>query len=181
MRWLVVVLVAGCGSAAGPRGQSDWERQNLKEDERKEELSVPPPAYPRKDALLEFLVSAKSEFRFFIDAASINPGPDGVVRYVLVARSPAGVENVSYEGIRCSSGEYRRYAVGQADGSWGGRPGAWRDIEGGGLQPWVRALQREYFCAQGVPIRDAAEGARALREGGHPFSKGFDSDSLQRR
>jgi len=161
MRWLAVLLLAGCGSS--PQGQSDWERQNLKEREWTEDLAAPP-AYPRTGALLEFFVSARSEFRFFIDGASISPGADGVVRYVLVARSPAGVENVSYEGIRCATGEYRRYAVGRADASWSGRPGAWRPIEGGGLQPWHRVLQREYFCPQSVPIRDAAEGVRALRE-----------------
>ena len=160
MRWLALLLLAGCSST---QLQSDWERQNIRQQEWKEDLSVPP-AYPRKDALLEFFVSARSDFRFFVDGASINPDQDGVVRYVLVARSPAGVENVSYEGIRCATSEYRRYAVGRADASWGSQPGAWRPIEGGGLQPWHRVLQREYFCPLGVPIRDAAEGVRALRE-----------------
>lgn len=177
MRWLALLLLAGCSST---QLQSDWERRNIKEGEWKEDLAAPP-AYPRKDALLEFSVSARREFRFFVDGASINPGADGVVRYVLVARSPAGVENVAYEGIRCATGESRRYAVGQADGSWGGRPGAWQAIGRGDAQPWQRALQREYFCAAGVPIRDAAEGVRALRDGGHPFKKGFDADSLRDR
>lgn len=174
---LLLLLLAGCGSA--PQERSDWERQNIDREERREELAVLP-AYPRKDALLEFPASAASAFRFFVDGASIKPGADGVVRYVLVARSPAGVENVSYEGIRCATGEHRRYAVGQADGSWGGRPGAWRVIDTS-QQPWLRALHRYYFCAQSVPIRDSAEGVRALRDGGHPFSKGFDGDSIRER
>jgi hypothetical protein len=180
MRWLVVLLLAGCGSSTGPHPQSDWERQNIRQQEWQEDAAVAP-AYPRQDALLEFFVSVRSDFRFFVDGASINPGADGVVRFVLVARSPAGVENVTYEGIRCATGEYRRYAVGRADASWSGRPGAWQAIAGGGSQPWHRALQREYFCPQAVPIRDAAEGARALRDGGHPFAKGFDADSLRDR
>ena len=33
------------------------------------------------------------------------------MRYVLVARSPAGVENVSFEGMRCVTNEYRIYAA----------------------------------------------------------------------
>lgn len=176
---LLFVLLAGCGAASRPHGQSDWERQNInKLQEWKEDLATPP-AYPRKDTLLEFHFGTAGEFRFFIDGATLELGKDGVVRFVLVARSPSGVENVTYEGIRCLSAEVRRYAVGRADGSWGGRPGEWRAIESGGPQRWHRALQREYFCPLNEPIRDAAEGVRALRDGGHPLARGMGTDSLR--
>ena len=135
------------------------------------------PPYPARGHLIEFAVSGSDGFRFFIDGASLSAGNDGVVRYVLVARSPQGAENVSFEGIRCNSAEYRIYAVGRAgdrdEGSWSGRPGDWRPIAGAAVSRWHTALQREYFCPQNEPIRTAAEGVQALQRGGHPFSKGF--------
>ena len=60
-------------------------------------------------------------------------------------------------------------AVLKADGSWGGRETDWRPAN----DPWHRALYREYFCPQAESIRSAADGVRALQEGGHPFSRGF--------
>lgn len=64
---------------------------------------------------------ATSEFRFFVDAATLSVSDDGIVRYVLVARSPGGVDNVSLEGMRCATSEVRIYALGR-DGAWVGRP-----------------------------------------------------------
>jgi len=70
------------------------------------------PAYPRREALIPFFVSATTESDFLVDGASLSVADDGVVRYTLVARSRQGAESVSFEGIRCSSGEYRLYATG---------------------------------------------------------------------
>jgi hypothetical protein len=128
------------------------------------------PAAPRQANLLPFFVSSASEFRFFVDGASISPGKDGVVRYTLIVRSPLGAETVSYEGIRCATGEVKSYAYGRADGSWTVRPGAWRRFEARGVQRWHDALWREYFCPRELPIRTAAEGVYALKRGGHPDS-----------
>lgn len=133
------------------------------------------PPYPRKADLIEFQVSPPGDFRFFVDGATLRVSKDGIVRYVAMARSPAAAENVSYEALRCSTGEYRIHAVGNPDGSWGGRATPWRAVSTPPVQHWRVALQREYFCAQKEPIRDAAEGRRALRDGGHPFFKGFGS------
>jgi hypothetical protein len=43
-----------------------------------------------------------------------------VVRYTVVVKSPAGAETVSFEGMRCESGERKLYAFGRADGQGGG-------------------------------------------------------------
>ena len=128
------------------------------------------PAAPRQANLLPFFVSSASEFRFFVDGASISPGKDGVVRYTLIVRSPLGAETASYEGIRCATGEVKTYAFGRADRSWSARPGAWRRIEARSVQRWHDALWREYFCPRKIPIRNAAEGIYALKRGGHPAS-----------
>ena len=118
------------------------------------------------------------DFRYSIDGATLSVDPRGVVRYVLVARSASGAENVSYEALRCKTDEYRIYALGRADGTWGGRPGNWRPIAES-RQGQHRTLQREYFCPQNNPIHDADEGRRALQEGGHPWAKGFSGDALR--
>lgn len=128
--------------------------------------SVAFPAYPREPDLIEFFVAATSAFRFFIDPASISVGNDGVVRYTLVARSAAGARNVSYEGMRCSTGEMRLYALGR-DGGWVKSAGDWRAIAPRSVQRWHNALYREYFCPQKAPIASRREGIEALRRGGH--------------
>ena len=134
------------------------------------------PAYPRRENLIEFFVSSASDFRFFVDRASISV-KGGVVRYTLVARSPSGVENVTYEAIRCPTAEYRVYYLGQSDRTWGGRPGGWGLIAQS-RQIHYRPRDRDYFCPQSNPIRDAEEGRMALRQGGHPWAKGFSGDAL---
>jgi hypothetical protein len=172
------MLLAGFAGAAlaqntndPPRptgGKSDWEIQQ--EEREWTEGPVALPAYPKREDLLEFQVSAASRFRFYVDSASLSVGKDGVVRYTLVARSPAGAENVTREGIRCKAGTYRIYAYGRSDGRWTERITDWRAIEPKSVQRWHHALWREYFCPQRVPIYDVAEGLDALRRGGHPHA-----------
>lgn len=126
------------------------------------------PAYPRVENLLPFFVSATSAFDFYIDSASLSVGEDGVVRYVLVTRSRHGAQSVSFEGIRCSTAEYRIYATGVGEGRWSPSNTPWRPIEPRSVQRWHNALWREYFCPMETPIRSAAEGVQALRRGDHP-------------
>ena len=171
------MLVAGlalAGLATAPvsrlawsQPKTDWETQ---EDQRNwKEVDAAIPAYPKPENLIEFQVSALAAFRFFIDGASLSVGEDGVVRYTLVARSPNGVDNVSFEGIRCEAGLYRIYATGRSNRTWSPRhQSEWREIEPKTIQRWHQALRREYFCPQNAIIGDAAEGVDALRRGGHP-------------
>lgn len=94
------------------------------------------------------------------------------MRYVLVSRSPSGVENVSYEAIRCKTAESRLYAIGHSDATWSTRPGKWQPIIES-RQQHLRVLYRDFFCPQQNPIRDADEGRQALQAGGHPWAKGL--------
>jgi hypothetical protein len=125
------------------------------------------PEYPREEWLVPFFVSSASSFKFFIDAPSVSTGADGVVRYALVVRSAAGADSITYEGMRCSTGEYRIYATG-VGGKWNPAAGAWRRIEPRSVQRWHNALYKEYFCPLGEPIRSAREGVNALKSGDHP-------------
>jgi len=151
--------------------KSDWELEQEKRNWREEDVPLPP--YPRQQDLIEFRPSELVSFRFFIDGATLKVGEDGVVRYTLVARSPSGVDNVSFEGMRCESGMYRVYATARSDRTWVTRTASgWREIQPNPMQRWHQALRREYFCPQNAIIRDAAEGVDALRRGGHPNKGG---------
>lgn len=163
MRRLLHALVF-VAPAALAQVQSDWEREHAERLRQSEELVVAPPALERS-RLVEVKPQADSEFRYFVDAGSISVGPDRIVRYVMVARSPSGVENVTFQGMRCPR-EYRIYAVGRADGSWGGRPSTWRPAPPD-LRSGERALSDRYFCPGRAAVLTAEEGARALRDGGH--------------
>ena len=141
----------------------------LEEERNWKEAEFKFPAPPKPSDLVEFQVSALASFRFFIDAASLSVGPDGVVRYTLVARSPNGVDNISFEGIRCKGGWVKVYAGIRGDGSWNARTGAaWQEIQAKTIQRWHQVLRREYFCPQNAPVQDAAEALDALKRGGHP-------------
>lgn len=165
MRVLLAALAFVSASAAA-QVKSDWERENEERLKQSEEVVVAPPTLDRA-SLVELELEAPTDFRYFVDAASLVVGPDRVVRYALIARSPSGVENVTFEGLRCS-GEYRVYAVGQAGGGWSGRPGQWRPVPQD-ARLGQNLLMRRYFCpARNTAIRDAAEGVSALRAGGHP-------------
>jgi hypothetical protein len=142
----ILLLLAACGAA----------------EQQRDELPTPP---QKRGELIEFFVAATSEFRFFVDAASLSVGSDGIVRYVLVARSPAGTENVSFEGMRCATREVRIYALGR-DGAWVGRETEWRPIQPRGAHVWHNELYREYFCPYREPIGSAAKAVQALRTGG---------------
>ena len=176
---LAALLGAACG---GPSVKSDWERKNEALLEKEDGGPLPaPPTFPRQENLVEFSVGAARDFRFFIDRTSLSVGDDRVVRYVLVARTADGVDNVSFEAMRCATSEYRVYALGRPDGSWAGRAREWRPIAARNVQHWHVALRREYFCPQNLPIQSADEGVRALEQGGHPFVKGFSGDALRGR
>jgi hypothetical protein len=170
---LIVFALTAC--SAGER--SDWERQQEGRAVPSNDAVALPP-YPAPKRLIEFYVAATSDFRFFVDPASLSVA-DGVVRYTLVARSPAGAENVSFEGMRCNSAEVRIYALGR-DGAWVPTAGAWRPIEPRAVQRWHNALLNEYFCPLKDPIANAQEGIDALQEGGHPLFRNINED-LQRR
>ena len=64
------------------------------------------PAYPQVAALLRFPTDRPMP-AVLIDQRTQAIGEDGVVRYVLVVRSASGAESVSFEGLRCATGERR--------------------------------------------------------------------------
>ena len=162
----VAICLALVGCAAPGPVESDWQRAQEAKSWHEESITLPP--YPKRGNLIEFDPGFATNFRFFVDSASLSVGTDGVVRYVLLARSPQGAENMSFEGLRCSNGEYRIYATGGGDRSWvRNRDARWRS---GGQRAgsWHRVLANDFFCPGKSPIRTAAEGVEALKRGGNP-------------
>lgn len=88
------------------------------EPEWKESEVPAPPAFD-VGKLVTFEVSSVSSLVYGVDPATIRiSDSDGVVRYVMVATSASGARNVMYEGLRCSTGEFKTYARHSADGRW---------------------------------------------------------------
>lgn len=174
---LLGALFLGAAFAQQAPQKSDWEIQyeeKLREQRLQEEGIKTLPAFPKADNLVEFEVSARTDFRFFVDAASLTV-EDGVVRYTVVARSPSGVDNIAYEALRCDTRQYRMYAAGRPDGSWSVRLTPWREYPRVTATSWQHALAREYWCIGKNTVLSAAEAVHALRNGGHPYIKGRQS------
>ena len=162
-----MVALALFAATAAAQMRSDWERENEERLKQANEQVVAPPALDRRRLLaLNAPPALESGFQYFVDPASLSVGSDRIVRYVMLARSPDGAENVTFEGIRCPS-EYRIYAVGRQDGTWGGRASEWRSIprNARATQNW---LGRHYFCPARTAISSAEEARRALMSGNPP-------------
>ena len=130
------------------------------------EIVFPEP--PVEAGLREFFVSAASANRFFIDERTLTVGDDGIVRYVLVVRSSGGAENVSFEGIRCATGERRIYALGRTGGQWSpARQSEWTPIVDNAYNRPRAALAFDYFCDGPAPPRSREAALRLLRQHRH--------------
>jgi len=89
------------------------------EEQPWQEQDVEPPAFPKKEDLREFYVSAVATNKYMIDAATLSVGSDGIVRYVLVVETSGGATNVSFEGINCKDRAWKHYASGNnANSTW---------------------------------------------------------------
>lgn len=147
----------------GLRGEEDPDAPRWVED------TLQLPAFPQEASLREFYVSATTTHKYFIDTPTLAVGKDGIVRYVLVIRTSGGATNISYEGMRCESAEFKIYATGHGDGTWSvARRSVWRRIENKPTNRHHAALSRDFFCPVGSTIGSADEGREALRLGKHP-------------
>ncbi len=128
------------------------------------EIEVKLPPFPEQETLIPFKVGAVSDKQFFIDEKSLSVGNDAVIRYSLVIISSTGARNISYEGMRCTTGERRLYAFGRPDKTWSkARNNQWTRIRGSTNQHHVE-LFANIFCTIGAHTISTAEDARqALR------------------
>ena len=122
----------GCSGAA-----LAWQRGNpeniggVPEEKPFKEDALNLPGFPDDAALIEIRPRGHSKNRFYIDRNSVSLGADWVVRYTAVIKSPSGAANVSYEGMRCKTSEYKVYAYGTRDRTWvNAREPKWHDVDG---------------------------------------------------
>lgn len=160
-----LLLSTAASAAPGLRDNDDPDAA------RWEEEVLQLPAFPQEATLREFYVSATTTHKYYIDTATLSVGKDGVVRYALVVRTGGGATNISFEGMRCETREFRIYATGNRDGSWApARRSEWRPVENKPTNRYHAALARDYFCPVGTAIHSADEGREALRLGKHPHA-----------
>lgn len=162
MRLLPLVVLCGLGlaslaSAQGQRAMPD-DVGGIPEEKAFKEDAVSLPAFPRDADLIEFKVRGPSRNRFHVDPGSLSLGEDRVVRYALVIKTPGGSSNVSYEGMRCKTSEYKVYAYGSVDGKWvAAREPQWKEV-GATPSNFHYGLWVDYFCgSESVRGRNAAD------------------------
>lgn len=164
MRYGVIVFFCCTLSACGLLSKRDEPNPPAvnEDDPRPLAEQIPAfPSYPQDGRLKPFFVSSASDNRFYIDPASLKISEDGIVYYTLVIASPSNARTISFEGIRCNSKEFRRYATGQA-GQWvRSRISAWQPIEYKDLNRHHATLFRDVLCDGAKPVnteRDILEG-----------------------
>lgn len=136
------------------------------------------PAYPQASGLINFPTSWSSHAILF-DQTSLQIGSDGVIRYALVVRSQSGAENVTYEGLRCATGERRVFAYGRktADGGlWSvARTSNWVAITDSRINRHYFELWRDVFC-EGNRVEQRQVLLENLKRGGRERASGLPSD-----
>lgn len=167
--WALAAALAGC---AGAKYEAPRDRYNTidtggqvfgpKEKWQEGEVTVPP--YPENADLLPFDIAGPAENAYYVDVRSISIGADGVVRYTLLTRNPAGVENVTYEGIHCEEREWKPYAFGRRDRTWApAHEATWQRVAQKSVENFRFTLYRHYFCPDGFPRRKAEEAIAEIK------------------
>jgi hypothetical protein len=107
------------------------------------------PAHPKPENLIAFNTGGATRHHYYIDAASLSVGEDGVVRYTMVVRTSGGATNTTFEGIRCATQEQKLYAIGHADGRWvRARDPRWKRIESRDFNPHHGVLYLDFMCPE---------------------------------
>jgi hypothetical protein len=146
-RGAFVVILSGIALQAGAQSGSQFEEDFDDPNKPWEEMAIQLPGPPRDADLLPFSVSATATQRFAIDSKALTVGADGVVRYTMVAISPSGARNITYEGIRCAAFEKKLYAFGRADGAWSrSRRDKWEPIVRNAANRQQATLALDYLC-----------------------------------
>lgn len=100
-----------------------------------------------------------------LDADSLSIGTDAVIRYTLRITSSEGVANISHQGLRCDSREFKLFAIAASQNhEWQDTKTAqWRRIQPGHVPQAL--LARDYLCEDGRPLDNTALMLARLKKG----------------
>lgn len=148
---------------------ADWGEFAYEPDEKQwVESEAKLPEYPKPQNLIPFDAGTITANRHYVDSKSITVGEDRIVRYVIVIETRGGARNVSFEGMRCRPNGRRVYAFGHVDNTWApATASTWQDINFQSGTSYHKALYHEFFCPDGIAVKDAPEAIRNLRQAGH--------------
>jgi hypothetical protein len=108
------------------------------------EAAPPPPPAVQTQRLVPITVTG-STLHWGVDPRSISIGPDGTVRYVVVAMSEGAI-NAMYEGVRCNTAEVKQY-MRSSGGDWQPVQGAdWKPLQGNGAARHSLLIARNGAC-----------------------------------
>jgi len=127
------------------------------------EAEAPPPPAVKLEGLVP-LEMPGSALRFGVDPSSIAIAKDGVVRYVVVATAAGGAVNALYEGLRCSTGEFKVYARYNTGSGWTvAKDASWRPVHGAPGSGHSLVVARSGACIGRAPNQSADQILRDLR------------------
>lgn len=140
--------------------QGDEYKDNDVEDYVWKEGRTNIPDYPQDSNLIEVEgPPAYRNYQYLVDEKSIQLGEDYVVRFTVVIRSPAGADNVMYDGVRCSTSEIKNYAYGSTDKKgkkilFPRTGAAWKPIRETGVMGYSKIFAVNYICDfDGFPLK----------------------------
>lgn len=147
----------------------NWGAQAQTEDPDAEtwtEAQVSPPAAFSVDKLQTFDLGQGTSLTYGIDPNTLAVGTDGVVRYVLVARSGSGALNALYQGLRCDTGEVKTYGRWDNKSSWNtDSKDSWQKLSSRGFTQPAMVLARAGICDGRTVNGNAQNILRTLKNG----------------
>lgn len=168
------VVAAGLFAAVPALAQSSLPLPGYGENEWKE-MGITPPAYPAPAGLIKFPTSWTTS-EVLLDGATLTIGSDNVVRYTLVIKTAGGAENVTYEGLRCETGQLRVYAFGRRDRTWTpARVSDWKPIQDTRINRHHFEFWRDVFC-DGKVTEPRAQILKHVERGGRERAHATPSD-----
>jgi CNP1-like family len=122
-----------------------WAQVAVQDPDWKE-LAVPPPAFS-VERLIPIEMPSYVTLKFGVDPKTLTLDKDSIVRMVVVATNSTGGVTAMYEGIRCSTNEFKTYARANGSGPWQpvGEP-RWRDLADNNTSRHALALARQGIC-----------------------------------
>jgi hypothetical protein len=163
-RAVLALLLSLSLASLGAHGQTQYALEDEADKVPWKEADIQLPPAPVPGELLKLDIGSAATQEFTIDPKSISIGPDGVVRYTLVATSRGGAVSISYEGIRCESFERRVYAFGHKDGTWTrSRRIDWARIVRGARNDPGETLALDFFCQSNKQVGTVPEIVERIR------------------